>query len=139
MPAIIQYETVYGAPVPVPINDNSTSTDEVWSANKSSTETTAIKNKLQWKLLGNTAGTEEINYPSEFEELHVILNYGKFNVYETVNMLKDVLTTTRIVQRGNSAKTGFEIIFNTNSLKLNWAYIEGTNTTSIASMSIFYR
>lgn len=46
MPAIIQYETAYGAPVPVPINDNSTSTNEVWSANKSSTETTAIKNNL---------------------------------------------------------------------------------------------
>lgn len=61
-----------------------------------------------------------------------------FGVYDEVTVIKNFLDITRTIQRGNSEKTGFELVFGTNNVKLQWAYIE-TQVPENANITLFYR
>ena len=79
-----------------------------------------------------------ISYPSEFNELCVLVDYGKFGVYDEVTVIKNFLNIPRTIQRGNSEKTGFELVFGTNNVKLQWAFIE-TQVPENAEITLYYR
>lgn len=79
-----------------------------------------------------------ISYPSEFNELYVLVDYGMFSVYDEVTVIKNFLNNNKLIQRGNSEKTGFELWFDTNHVKLRWAYIE-KQVSENAEITLYYR
>lgn len=79
-----------------------------------------------------------ISYPSVFNELYVLVDYGKFGVYDEVTVTKNFLDIPRTIQRGNSEKTGFELVFGTNNVKLQWSYIE-KQVSENAEITLYYR
>ena len=91
-----------------------------------------------WKRVGNATRGTSIAYPSKFNELCVFVIYNKYDVYDTITMPEIILTSRRVVQRGSSEKTGFEVIFTTSDVKLNWAYIE-SQSISDSSITLYYR
>ena len=97
-----------------------------------------INSNFTWKRVGAEHKGVPISYPSEFNELYVLVDYGMFGVYDEVTVIKKFLDITRTIQRGNSEKTGFELVFGTNNVKLQWAYIE-TQVPENANITLFYR
>ena len=98
----------------------------------------ALNSNFTWKYVGVEHKGVPISYPSEFNELYVLVDYGKFEVYDEVTVIKNFLNIPRTIQRGNSEKTGFELVFGTNNVKLQWAFIE-TQVPEHAKITLYYR
>ena len=91
-----------------------------------------------WKRVGAEHKGVPISYPSEFNELYVLVDYGMFGVYDEVTVIKNFLNNPRTIQRGSSEKTGFELVFGTNDVKLQWSYIE-KQVPANAEITLYYR
>ena len=98
----------------------------------------ALNSNFTWKRVGAEHKGVPISYPSEFNELYVLVDYGMFSVYDGVTVIKNFLNTQRLIQRGSSEKTGFELFFDTNNVKLQWAYIE-KQVSENAEITLYYR
>ena len=98
----------------------------------------ALNSNFTWKRVGAEHKGVPISYPSEFNELYVLVDYGMFGVYDEVTVIKNFLNNPRTIQRGSSEKTGFELVFGTNNVKLQWAYIE-TQVPENANITLFCR
>ena len=98
----------------------------------------ALNSNFTWSYIGAVHKGVPISYPSVFHELYVLVDYGMFGVYDEVTVLKNFLDITRTIQRGNSEKTGFELVFGTNNVKLQWAYIE-KQVPENAEITLYYR
>ena len=98
----------------------------------------ALNSNFTWKRVGAEHKGVPISYPSEFNELYVLVDYGMFGVYDEVTVIKNFLNNPRTIQRGSSEKTGFELVFGTNNVKLQWAYIE-TQVPENAEITLYYR
>lgn len=99
---------------------------------------TEVNGNFTWRYVGAEYKGVPISYPSVFNELYVLVDYGKFGVYDEVTVTKNFLDIPRTIQRGNSEKTGFELVFGTNNVKLQWAFIE-TQVLENAQITLFYR
>lgn len=97
-----------------------------------------LNSKFTWKRVGAEHKGVPISYPSVFNELYVLVDYGKFGVYDEVTVTKNFLDIPRTIQRGNSEKTGFELVFGTNNVKLQWSYIE-KQVPENAEITLYYR
>ena len=97
-----------------------------------------INSNFTGKRVGAVHKGVPISYPSVFNELYVLVDYGKFGIYDEVTVLKNFLDITRTIQRGSSEKTGFELVFGTNNVKLQWVYIE-TQVPENANITLFCR
>ena len=97
-----------------------------------------VNSNFTWKHVGAEHKGVPISYPSEFNELYVLVDYGMFGVYDEVTVIKNFLNNPRTIQRGSSEKTGFELVFGTNNVKLQWAYIE-TQVPANAEITLYYR
>ena len=97
-----------------------------------------VNSNFTWRYIGAAHKGVPISYPSEFHELYVLVDYGMFGVYDEVTVLINFLDITRTIQRGNSEKTGFELVFGTNNVKLQWAYIEA-QVPENANITLFCR
>lgn len=98
----------------------------------------ALNSNFTWKRVGAEHKGVPISYPSEFNELYVLVDYGMFGVYDEVTVIKNFLNNQRTIQRGSSEKTGFELVFGTNNVKLQWAYIE-KQVPENAEITLYYR
>ena len=98
----------------------------------------ALNSNFTWKRVGAEHKGVPISYPSEFNELYVLVDYGMFGVYDEVTVIKNFLNTPRTIQRGSSEKTGFELVFDTNNVKLQWSYIE-KQVPENAEITLYYR
>ena len=98
----------------------------------------ALNSNFTWSYIGAVHKGVPISYPSEFNELYVLVDYGMFGVYDEVTVIKNFLNNPRTIQRGSSEKTGFELVFGTNNVKLQWVYIE-TQVPENAEITLFCR
>ena len=98
----------------------------------------ALNSNFTWKRVGAEHKGVPISYPSEFNELYVLVDYGMFGVYDEVTVIKNFLNNPRTIQRGSSEKTGFELVFGTNDVKLQWSYIE-KQVPANAEITLYYR
>ena len=103
-----------------------------------------INNEIEWKLLGGVTGsTDTIDLPSDFKELYIItlIEDGRC---VTTTLLKESLSSNIIYPAGAfylSANSNYSAQWDVNlsRIKLATACRNGTEKTSIAVTTVYYR
>lgn len=110
-----------------------------------------INSKLSWTLLGTSTGSNTQNLPNDFNELHILVCVGSslLGSRYVFNILKEdiVSNDTCSFRAGNALKVtptqnyeGVIITFvNRETVKINAAYSNSTDTTSTSTMTVYYR
>lgn len=99
-----------------------------------------VKNELQWKFLKTVTGTTEIALPDQFSEICV-------KIYSSVNVFPNILLGDNYGMFDMPFGTGSgtyklhfcRVYIKKTAIKLNEIYDNGTDRTSSAPVSVYYR
>ena len=102
-------------------------------------------NGLDWKLLGTYASATDQSWPANYSEVMFVIPGLTSNDYMYVNVLPkpqvDIATTTQrlIFGYGSTGATYAQINFDNTKFRLHGVYNGGTNLTSTATVTVYYR
>lgn len=102
----------------------------------------AVKDNLEWKLVGSETGTTSIDLPNSFNELYIEIGNG--NVIYNFNIPSIVLSSTAKTYREGYFSSGVYggggyISITSSSVQIQDFMINGDNVTSTSTIIVYYR